>query len=68
MLAQTLTQESSQEFFRFSNKDLPIFPNHEPGVCKYFRHQGRPVQLRAEDMNFYLAYDLFRLAGIMQAS
>lgn len=39
-------------------------PSLEQYVAAYSRRTG--LQLRPEDFNFYLAYNLFRLAGIMQ--
>lgn len=39
-------------------------PSLEQYVAAYGRRTG--LQLRPEDFNFYLAYNLFRLAGIMQ--
>lgn len=39
-------------------------PGLDDYVAAYARRTG--LQLRAEDMHFYLAYNLFRLAGIMQ--
>jgi aminoglycoside phosphotransferase (APT) family kinase protein len=39
-------------------------PSLDDYVAAYSRRTG--LQLRLEDFNFYLAYNLFRLAGIMQ--
>jgi aminoglycoside phosphotransferase (APT) family kinase protein len=39
-------------------------PNEAEYIAAYSRRTGR--EIRREDFNFYLAYNLFRLAGIMQ--
>src|SRR5438067_2623967 len=39
-------------------------PNEDAYIAAYSRRTGR--EIRREDFNFYLAYNLFRLAGIMQ--
>jgi aminoglycoside phosphotransferase (APT) family kinase protein len=39
-------------------------PSQDEYVAAYSRRTGR--EIRHEDFNFYLAYNLFRLAGIMQ--
>jgi aminoglycoside phosphotransferase (APT) family kinase protein len=39
-------------------------PNEDAYIAAYNRRTGR--EIRREDFNFYLAYNLFRLAGIMQ--
>ncbi|HZX28656.1 MAG TPA: phosphotransferase [Telluria sp.] len=39
-------------------------PSQDAYVARYSERTGKTI--RAEDFNFYLAYNLFRLAGIMQ--
>jgi aminoglycoside phosphotransferase (APT) family kinase protein len=39
-------------------------PDEDAYIAAYSRRTGRTIQ--REDFNFYLAYNLFRLAGIMQ--
>jgi aminoglycoside phosphotransferase (APT) family kinase protein len=39
-------------------------PSQDEYIAAYSRRTGR--EIRREDFNFYLAYNLFRLAGIMQ--
>jgi aminoglycoside phosphotransferase (APT) family kinase protein len=54
------------KFRGIAGLDLPALgiPGLDEYVAAYARRTG--LQLRAEDMHFYLAYNLFRLAGIMQ--
>jgi aminoglycoside phosphotransferase (APT) family kinase protein len=54
------------KFRGIAGLDLPALgiPSLDEYVAAYSRRTG--LQLRAEDFNFYLAYNLFRLAGIMQ--
>jgi aminoglycoside phosphotransferase (APT) family kinase protein len=54
------------EFRGIAGLDLEALgiPGLEQYVAAYGRRTG--LQLRPEDFNFYLAYNLFRLAGIMQ--
>jgi aminoglycoside phosphotransferase (APT) family kinase protein len=54
------------QFRGIAGLDLPALgiPSLEEYVGAYSRRTG--LQLRPEDFNFYLAYNLFRLAGIMQ--
>jgi aminoglycoside phosphotransferase (APT) family kinase protein len=40
---------------------IPLLPQY---VARYAERTGKTI--RAEDFNFYLAYNMFRLAGIMQ--
>lgn len=44
-------------------KELGI-PSQEEYIASYCARTGKTI--RAEDFNFYLAYNMFRLAGIMQ--
>ncbi|MBC3935413.1 phosphotransferase [Undibacterium rugosum] len=39
-------------------------PDEQSYIAKYCERTGQ--QIRAEDFNFYLAYNLFRMAGILQ--
>jgi aminoglycoside phosphotransferase (APT) family kinase protein len=54
------------KFRGIAGLDLPALgiPSLDDYVAAYSRRTG--LQLRPEDFNFYLAYNLFRLAGIMQ--
>jgi aminoglycoside phosphotransferase (APT) family kinase protein len=54
------------KFRGIAGLDLPALgiPSLDDYVAAYSRRTG--LQLRLEDFNFYLAYNLFRLAGIMQ--
>jgi aminoglycoside phosphotransferase (APT) family kinase protein len=39
-------------------------PSQEEYIASYCKRTGKTI--RIEDFNFYLAYNMFRLAGIMQ--
>jgi aminoglycoside phosphotransferase (APT) family kinase protein len=54
------------QFRGIAGLDLPALgiPSLDDYVAAYSRRTG--LALRPEDFNFYLAYNLFRLAGIMQ--
>ncbi|MBI3731078.1 MAG: phosphotransferase family protein [Burkholderiales bacterium] len=45
------------------HKELGI-PNEQEYIAKYCERTGKTI--RQEDFNFYLAYNLFRMAGILQ--
>jgi aminoglycoside phosphotransferase (APT) family kinase protein len=54
------------KFRGIAGLDLPALgiPSQDAYIAAYSRRTGRTI--RGEDFDFYLAYNLFRLAGIMQ--
>jgi aminoglycoside phosphotransferase (APT) family kinase protein len=54
------------KFRGIAGLDLPALgiPSQDEYIAAYSRRTGRTI--RREDFDFYLAYNLFRLAGIMQ--
>jgi aminoglycoside phosphotransferase (APT) family kinase protein len=54
------------QFRGIAGLDLPALgiPSQDEYIAAYSRRTGRTI--RREDFDFYLAYNLFRLAGIMQ--
>jgi aminoglycoside phosphotransferase (APT) family kinase protein len=54
------------KFRGIAGLDLPALgiPSEDEYIAAYTRRTGRAI--RREDFDFYLAYNLFRLAGIMQ--
>ncbi len=54
------------EFRGIGGLDLPALgiPTEQQYIAKYVERTGRVI--RMEDFNFYLAYNMFRMAGILQ--